>query len=45
MNDLAVPIMSHRLILNAEAQFSGITTDQVIADLLAGVAAPVDRRN
>ena len=45
IKDLAVPVMSHRLILNAEAQFSGVTAEQVIDDLLAAVAAPADRRN
>ena len=45
IKDLAVPVMSHRLILNAEAQFSGVTAEQVIDDLVAAVAAPVDRRN
>ncbi|QLQ16031.1 MAG: MoxR family ATPase [Micropruina sp.] len=44
IRDLAVPIMSHRLILNAEAQFSGVTTERVIDDLIAHVSAPVDRR-
>jgi MoxR-like ATPase len=43
IKDLAVPIMSHRLLLNAEAQFSGVTTEAVISDLLASVAAPVER--
>ena len=43
IKDLALPIMSHRLILNAEAQFSGISVERVIDDLLAAVAAPVDR--
>jgi MoxR-like ATPase len=43
IKDLAVPIMSHRLLLNAEAQFSGVTTEAVINDLLGSVAAPVER--
>jgi MoxR-like ATPase len=43
IKDLAVPIMSHRLLLNAEAQFSGVTTERVIDDLMASVAAPVER--
>jgi len=43
IKDLAVPIMSHRLLLNAEAQFSGVTTERVIDELLASVAAPVER--
>lgn len=43
IKDLALPIMSHRLILNAEAQFSGVSVERVIDDLLAAVAAPTDR--
>ncbi|MCL2482092.1 MAG: AAA family ATPase [Propionibacteriaceae bacterium] len=43
IKDLAVPIMSHRVILSAEAQFSGVTVDRVIDDLLASVPPPSDR--
>lgn len=43
IKDLAVPLMSHRLILNAEAQFSGVSVERVIDDLLSSVAAPADR--
>jgi MoxR-like ATPase len=43
IKELASPIMSHRLLLNAEAQFSGVTTDRVIDELLASVSAPVQR--
>ena len=43
VKDLAVPVMSHRLILNAEAQFSGVTVEQVIDDLVAAVSVPADR--
>jgi MoxR-like ATPase len=43
IKDLAVPIMSHRLLLNAEAQFSGVTTERVIDELLSSVSAPVQR--
>lgn len=40
---LAIPIMSHRILLNAEAQFSGASVERVIDDLLGAVAAPVER--
>ncbi len=43
IKDLAIPVMAHRLILNAEAQFSGVSAERVIDDLLAQVAAPADR--
>lgn len=40
---LAVPVLSHRLILGAEAQFTGVTIGRVIDDLLSDVAAPTTR--
>ena len=43
IKDLAIPIMSHRIILNAEAQFSGVTVERVIDGLLSSVTAPTDR--
>jgi MoxR-like ATPase len=43
IKDLAVPIMCHRILLNPEAQFSGVTVERVIDDLLAAVPAPADR--
>ena len=43
IKELAVPVMSHRLILNPEAQFSGVAPERVIDDLLANVAPPAER--
>ena len=43
IKELAIPVMAHRLILNAEAQFSGVNVERVIDDLLASVQAPADR--
>ena len=43
IKQLAIPVMGHRLILNAEAQFSGVDVERVIDDLLASVPAPADR--
>jgi MoxR-like ATPase len=43
IRDLAVPIMSHRILLSAEAQFSGVTTERVIDELISSVSAPVER--
>jgi MoxR-like ATPase len=40
---LATPVLCHRLLLDAEAQFTGITVDTVIARLLDTVAPPTDR--
>jgi MoxR-like ATPase len=40
---LAGPVLSHRLLLDAEAQFSGVTVETVIDRLLDSVAPPTDR--
>ena len=40
---LAMPLMSHRLILSAEAQFSGANVDDVVASLLKATPAPTLR--
>ncbi|HEX6150938.1 MoxR family ATPase [Nocardioides sp.] len=40
---LAEPVLCHRLLLDAEAQFSGITVETVIGRLLDSVAPPTDR--
>ena len=40
---LAAPVLCHRLLLDPQAQFSGITVEGVIEDLLAAVAPPLDR--
>jgi MoxR-like ATPase len=40
---LAGPVLCHRLLLDAEAQFSGIDVETVIARLLDSVAPPTDR--
>jgi MoxR-like ATPase len=43
IKDLAVPVLCHRLLLDAEAQFNGVTVEQVIAELLEDVAPPTER--
>jgi MoxR-like ATPase len=40
---LAEPVLCHRLLLDAEAQFTGVTVDAVISRLLDAVAPPTDR--
>jgi MoxR-like ATPase len=40
---LAHPVLCHRLLLTAEAQFANVTVDQVIAQILAEVAPPAER--
>lgn len=40
---LAEPVLCHRLLLDAEAQFSGVTVESVIGRLLETIAPPTDR--
>jgi MoxR-like ATPase len=43
VKELAQPVLCHRLLLDAEAQFSGVTVDDVIGRLLDSVSPPTDR--
>ncbi|MBP8882309.1 MAG: ATPase, partial [Dermatophilaceae bacterium] len=40
---LALPIMAHRLILEPEALFTGVSVERIVDDLLAEVVAPTER--
>ncbi|MDX6357693.1 MAG: MoxR-like ATPase [Nocardioidaceae bacterium] len=40
---LAEPVLCHRLLLDAEAQFSGVSVQDVIGRLLDSVSPPTDR--
>ena len=40
---LAEPVLSHRLLLNAEAQFAGTTVRQAIDQILGDIAPPAER--
>ena len=43
VKELAEPVLSHRLLLDAEAQFSGVDVQTVIGRLMDSVAPPTDR--
>ena len=43
IKELAVPVLSHRILLDAEAQFSGTTVFEVIDAILATVVPPTER--
>jgi len=43
IKELAVPVLSHRLLLDAEAEFSGVTVADVIGQLLSQVRPPTSR--
>ncbi|NLE72186.1 MAG: ATPase, partial [Actinomycetales bacterium] len=40
---LAEPVLAHRLILETEAEFSGVTAQQVVAGALAATVPPATR--
>ena len=40
VQELAVPVLAHRLVLTREAQLAGTTTAEVLADVLSGVDVP-----
>ena len=37
---LAVPVLAHRLLVSAEAQIGRRSTNQIVADIVRGVAVP-----
>ena len=37
---LAGPILRHRMMLKPEADLEGVTPDQVVTEVLAGIAVP-----
>ncbi len=41
--ELAVPVLSHRIVLEPEAEFAGTSVADVVARVMATVAAPSDR--
>ncbi len=43
IKELALPVLSHRLLLDAEAEFSGVSVSDVIGQLLSRVRPPADR--
>jgi MoxR-like ATPase len=43
VKELAIPVLSHRLLLDAEAEFSGVSVEDVIAQLLGQVRPPAGR--
>ncbi len=44
VKSLAEPVLSHRLVLDPEAEFDGVTPSSVVAQLLLETAPPSDRQ-
>ncbi len=45
LKELAVPVMQHRMLLDADAQFDGVTVPDVIDELFDAVPLPVPDRH
>ena len=45
IKELALPVLAHRVLLTPEAEFSGVTTEQVISRVLADITPPRERAN
>ena len=43
VKELAIPVLSHRLLLDAEAEFSGVSVEDVIGQLLSRIHPPTSR--
>jgi MoxR-like ATPase len=43
VKELVAPVWTHRLVMDPEAEFTGVTADTVIARTLEAVAAPQAR--
>jgi MoxR-like ATPase len=41
--DLAVPVLAHRIMVDPEAEFAGVTGEQIVERALAGVTPPASR--
>ena len=43
VRDLAIPVLAHRVIIDAESEFAGVKAEEVIERILLNVAAPAYR--
>jgi MoxR-like ATPase len=43
IRELAYPVLSHRIQVNAEAQFDGVTVEQVVNEVFTEIPAPLER--
>jgi MoxR-like ATPase len=43
VTDLAVPVLAHRIVVDPEAEFAGITAVQIVERALASVTPPATR--
>lgn len=43
IKDLVLPVLTHRIMLTADAEFAGVSVDALLASVLADVAPPSER--
>jgi len=43
VTDLAVPVLAHRIMVDPEAEFAGVTAEQIVERAIASVAPPASR--
>ncbi|MFE5671998.1 AAA family ATPase [Agromyces sp. NPDC056523] len=43
VRELAVPVLAHRIIVDPESEFAGVTADEIVAKVLVDVAPPAYR--
>lgn len=41
IQELAISVISHRIVLDSESQFSGITAEDIVTDILTNTPAPI----
>jgi len=43
IKELALPVLTHRVLLTPEAEFGGVTPEQIVGQLVSNVAPPTER--
>jgi MoxR-like ATPase len=41
VQEVAIPVISHRIMMNSQTRFSGSSSDQIIENILSSVAVPI----
>ena len=41
IQEIAIPVIAHRLLIDSNARFSGTTAEEIVAGILERVAVPV----
>ena len=41
IQEIAVPVIAHRIVMNPQARFSGLTAEQLVDDIVKRIAVPV----